>query len=165
MKKIILVFVLAMLCLGHAQQPSSKTVEVNGNIHFYGDRYIVKGLGDDYGKWFVLLESPLLEKISKDIDLFSPYRIKGKVYTFNNTNYLLPTNLEMQKKLRSSKNIHKKKKAKKKSKSKKKTKKKSKRKKSGKKKSKKKSKRKKSRKSKAKKKRKSNDDEDLEDLE
>ena len=157
MKKIILIFVLAMLCLGHAQQPASQVVEVNGNIHFYGDRYILKGIGDDYGKWFVLLESPLLEKVSKEIDLFSPYKIKGKVYTFNKTNYLLPTTLEMHNKIKSSKSKNKKptKKSKKK---------KAKSKKSKKKKSKKKSKRKKSTKKKPKKKRKSSQNEELEDL-
>ncbi|BBM85938.1 hypothetical protein [Candidatus Uabimicrobium amorphum] len=166
MKKIILVLVLSTLCFGYAQQNSGKVTEVDGNIHFYGDRYIVKGVGDDYGKWFVLLESPLLEKLSKSIDLFSRYKIKGKIYMFNDTKYLLPTTLKTQKAQHSSKiskNKAKNKKSTGKSKGKSKKAKKKSRTKKGKKKTKKKRKSKKSMKKKTKKQRKK-ESEYLEDL-
>lgn len=98
----------------------SSKITAEGKIHFYGDRYILKENEKEPGKWFILLESPVLEKIINKLDPSQDYKVKGKIYKFNRNNYLMAEKITLIKEKSKKKTKKKKAKSKKKSKAKKK---------------------------------------------
>lgn len=103
--KFIFWFLLFFCLIGSLSSEESSSSffpkeTVAGNIHFYGDRYILKGVGKDHGKWFILLESSPLEDMIKELELFSLYEVEGNLYTFNQNLYLLPLSFKRTKNIK-----------------------------------------------------------------
>ncbi len=96
----------------------SSKITAEGKIHFYGDRYILKENEKEPGKWYILLESPILEEIINKLDPSQNYKVKGKIYKFNRNNYLMAEKITLvtEKKTKAKKKSKKKKKSKRKTK-------------------------------------------------
>ena len=84
------VFMLTFLMLSSSILFAVDDFEFQGRIHWYGNRYILKEQSAQ-GKWFILLENQTLERLLKGIEPLAQYKVRGKIFTFHQSRYILPS--------------------------------------------------------------------------